>query len=167
MHFHPVCHAFLRLYVCRRPIAAPCAVRCVHTTHSLCLPWRFRCIRVSSHPPATLSMLLSFYPHLPLYSQFGMFSLFIREKVRDPRRDGTLTCGFKHTLFAALHWGSLLGLFLRRHNWQVYLFWAFLSLPESCLYGLGVDGLGVVPWVGQPSSLGARVIRAFRDESLT
>jgi hypothetical protein len=81
MHFHPVCHPFLRLYVCRRPIATPRPVRRVHITHSLCLPWRFRRICVSPRPPATLSMLLSFFYHtLP---QFGMLSLFIREKVRN------------------------------------------------------------------------------------
>jgi hypothetical protein len=77
MHFHPVCHAFLRLYVCRRPIAAPCLVRGVHTTRSLCLPWRFRRIRMSPHSPATFSMLLRFfYPHRPLLlSVWDVFAL--------------------------------------------------------------------------------------------
>lgn len=77
MHFYPVCLAFLRLYACRRPIEAPCPVRCVHTTHHLRLPWRFRRIRVSPYSPAMLSMLLSFiYPHPPLLlSVWDVFAL--------------------------------------------------------------------------------------------
>jgi hypothetical protein len=99
-----------------------------------------------------------FFTHThPCSSQFGMFSLFIREKVRDLRRDGTLTCGFKHTLSAALHWGSLLGLFLRRHYWQVDFFWAlgiFCHFLSPGCAGLAFTGLAST-LVGQPSNLGA------------
>ena len=103
---------------------------------------------MSPHSPATLSMLLSFYP-LPtrLLSVWDAFA-FHPGKGPSPRRDGTLTLEFKHMLSAALHRGSLLGLFLRRHHWQVDLFMGighYLSLAESCLDGLGVDGLGIDP----------------------
>ena len=84
-------------------------------------------------------------------------------------------------LFAALHWGSLLGFFLRRHYWQVDLFWALGII--CALHGLGVDGLGVNRLVSQAvrrpfrfreprvirARAGARVAarRASCDEFLT
>jgi hypothetical protein len=149
MHFHPVCHAFLRLYVCRRPIAAPCLVRGVHTTHSLCLPWRFRRIRVSPYSPATLSMLLSFLP-TPSPATLSLGCCRSSSEKRSVTTSGWYPdLWIQAYVSAALHRGSLLGLFLRRHYWQVNLFWALgiiCHFRGPALHGLGVDGLGVDPW---------------------